>query len=85
MNFRISALILLCSAALGMGSGPALAASEFIEGPFSETDPAGPSYRDLGVCSFITGPRDNMAADQFLLTVGDQNAPGATELQLSGT
>lgn len=85
MYFRISALILLCGAALGMGSGPALAASEFIEGAFTETDPAGPSYFDLGVCSFITGPRDNMPADQFLLTVGDQNAPDATELRLSGT
>jgi hypothetical protein len=85
VNFRISGLILLCGAALGMGSGPALAASEFIQGLFSETDPAGPSYRDLGVCTFTTGPRDDVPAGHFLLTVGDQHETDATELQLTGT
>jgi hypothetical protein len=85
VNFRVSALILLCSAALGMGSGPALAASEIIQGPFTETDPGGLPFHDFGVCSFITGPRDDLPAGHFLMTVGDQNESNATELQLTGT
>ena len=68
---------------MASGSGPALAASEIIQGAFTESDPAGQSHRDLGVCSFITGPREDLPAGHFLLTVGDHHAPDATELQLT--
>src|SRR5205814_6778332 len=43
------------------------------------------SYRDLGICSFITGPRTDLAAGQFLLTMGDAHSPDTAELQLTGT
>jgi hypothetical protein len=76
--------MLLCIV-LRMGSGPVLANSEIIQAPFTETDLAGQSYHDLGVCRFITGPRDDLPAGQFLLTVGDQHAIDASEVQLSGT
>lgn len=85
MKHLIFGSILLSSVALGLDSGSVFAASEIIQGPFSEADPAGQSYRDLGVCSLITGPREDLPAGQFVLKVGDQHAADATDVQLTGT
>lgn len=84
-NHLLFRSIFLAGMAWGMGSGSALAASEIIQGPFTEADPAGQSYRDQGVCRLITGPREDLPAGQFMLTVGDQHAADASEVQLTGT
>ncbi len=78
------AFLLACGTALGLGVEPALASSELIQGEFIEADPAGPSYHGAGVCSFITGPRDGLAAGQFVLTVGDQDPAHSGTLRLNG-
>jgi hypothetical protein len=68
-----------------LAGAPAWASSQFVHGKYVEADPDGPSYHDQGTCNFITGPRDGMAGDQFILTAGDDHAKGDTELQLTGT
>jgi hypothetical protein len=62
----------------------AYASSDFTAGRFDEYDPAGASYRDLGICQFLTGPRAGLEAHRFLLTIGDRHAADFSELQLTG-
>lgn len=76
---------LLLAAASTLASGAALANSEFIEGRFIEIDPAGQSYEDRGVCSFVTGPREDLAPGEFVLTIGDQHSRDMAEVRLTGT
>ncbi len=78
------------SATLGLAIGtclatPVFASSQLQHGNFQEVDPAGPSYHDQGSCNFVTGPRDGLAADRFVLTAGDDHAARDTELLLGGT
>jgi hypothetical protein len=70
-----------------------LANSNMLVGKFRETDAAGRFFAGPGVCTFITGPRADLEAGHFLLTVGDRqprdllatDAAEAGELQVTGT
>ena len=77
--------MLLCGMALLVGPRVARADSMFIEGRFTETDPAGPSIQNRGICSFITGPREDLAADAFVLTITDRQSPVDVVVRLTGT
>ncbi len=87
MRSRVNRLtfLLACGTALGLGIPPALASSELIQGEFIEVDPAGPSYHGPGVCSFITGPRDGLGADRFVLALGDHDPGFSGTLRLTGS
>jgi hypothetical protein len=85
MKNQILRPVAILGFALAVGSGAALANSMFIEGRFTEIDPAGQSYQDRGVCSFTTGPREDLAPGEFVLTVGDRHSPEMAELRLTGT
>jgi hypothetical protein len=47
---------------------------------FEEYDPAGASYRHLGICQLLTGPRGGLEAHRFLLTIGDRHSANFGEL-----
>jgi hypothetical protein len=84
MKMRSVILILAFGLAGAMSLPRAHASSNFAAGRFDETDPAGPSYRDPGVCQLFAGPRGDLSAGRFLLTLGDHNSAGYTELQVTG-
>ena len=88
MKFQPKRRILLgllgCGMALGVAAGPARASSELIQGQFVQTNPAGQSFDGPGVCRFITGPRDDLAAGRFVLTAGDHEDPNSAAVRLTG-
>src|SRR5438067_2502174 len=85
MKNQIFGAIFLSVAAAAIGSGSAVANSEFIQGKFTEIDPAGEPIHERSICSFITGPRADLARGEFLLTIGDHHSPGKPEVRLTGT
>jgi hypothetical protein len=62
----------------------AYASSNLAAGRFDESDPASQSFNDTGICRLFTGPRGNLPAGQFLMTLGDHNSSDYTELQVTG-
>ena len=62
----------------------AQSSSDLSAGSFAETAQAGQSERDVAICHVLTGPRDDLADDEFLLTLGDSNHANGNELQITG-
>ena len=60
------------------------ASSNLAAGGFDESDPAGQSFNDTGICRLFTGPRGDLPAGQFMMTLGDHNSSDYTELQVTG-
>lgn len=60
------------------------ASSNLAAGGFDKSDPAGQSFNDTGICRLFTGPRGDLPAGQFMMTLGDHNSSDYTELQVTG-
>ncbi|HEY1260333.1 MAG TPA: hypothetical protein VGF34_13890 [Stellaceae bacterium] len=60
------------------------AASNFTSGNFNEQDTAGTSFHDQGTCVLFAGPRGTLAANRFLMKLGDRHSSDHDELQITG-
>jgi hypothetical protein len=84
MNKFLSSGILAIWLAWMMLPPSANAASNLTAGDFAEFDPTGASYRDLGICQFLTGSRAGLPAGKFLMRIGDRHSADFGELQITG-
>lgn len=76
----VSAIAIICVGCLS----PARASSNFTTGHFTEYDPAGTTYHDLGICQFFTGPRAGLPSGRFLMKIGDRHSADYGELKIVG-
>jgi len=84
MKARSVMRLLAFGSAMVMSLPGAYASSNLAAGGFDEDDPAGQSFNDSGICRLFTGPRGDLPAGQFLMTLGDHNSSDFAELQVTG-
>lgn len=80
-RFRFGLTMVLLTAALAT---PAFASSDFATGVLDRRDPATGTDLGLGICRLFIGPRDFVAAGEFLLRIGDDDVANGYELELNG-
>lgn len=83
MNLKFCGLVLAAGLACALAP-PAGASSNFTTGNFNENNPAGKSFRDHGVCAFFAGPRGTLAANRFVMDLGDPHSSDERELKITG-
>ena len=62
----------------------AQSSSNLAAGSFAEAVQTGQTEKDVAICHLLTGPRDSLADNEFLLTLGDSNHANGDELQVTG-
>jgi hypothetical protein len=80
-----AAKALLFSAVIGLLMLPqARASSNLAAGSFAQAVRTGQSQQDVGICQLMTGPRDGLADNRFMLTLGDSDLSDGHELVVTG-
>ena len=81
-SFRL--LVPLVAATIAAAAPAAFASSDFSTGVLQRRDPAIGTDLGLGLCRLFIGPRGAIAADTFVLNIGDEDVANGYELELRG-